>query len=129
MEAETNEARYGWADEFMKRLAGTTSDYKAEWSAVRYMVGGKMYAMQGGDKFGEPILTIKLRPETSEFLRAKYPEYIKPGYYMNKTHWNSLYLHGNVEDETVKAMLTEAHGLVFSSLPKRVQAELAEKYK
>jgi predicted DNA-binding protein (MmcQ/YjbR family) len=47
-----------------------------------------------------------------------------PGYYANKTHWVSLYLEGNVDDETVRQMLDNSYKTLVSSLPKKYQREL-----
>jgi predicted DNA-binding protein (MmcQ/YjbR family) len=114
---------YEWIGEYCLKKPGASSDFKPEWGAVRYFVGGKMFALLGEAKNGEPIFTMKLKPENAVLLREKY-EKILPGYYMNKAHWNSLYLDGDVPDETVRAMIDEAHALVLASLAKRVREEI-----
>ena len=117
--------KYQWADEYCLSKKGVEKDFKVEWNATRYMIRGKMFAMQGGDKYGKPILTIKLEPMFGELLRGQYKDII-PGYYMNKVHWNSLYLEGDVPDDVLKNMLDNAYKIVFSSLPKKVQNEILE---
>jgi predicted DNA-binding protein (MmcQ/YjbR family) len=62
---------------------GTTKEFKKEWKAIRYMVGGKMFALQGDDNTTRPIITLKLLPADGNFLRTQYKDII-PGYYMNK---------------------------------------------
>jgi predicted DNA-binding protein (MmcQ/YjbR family) len=114
---------YEWLAEFCLAQVGATKDYKDEWEATRYMVGGKMFAMVGGDREGKPIVTLKLDPAFGEMLRGQYAD-IVPGYYMNKTHWNSLYLEGSVPDETLRAMVLESHRLILESLSKKLQAEI-----
>ncbi|KNZ43409.1 MmcQ/YjbR family DNA-binding protein [Acetobacterium bakii] len=116
---------YEWIDEYCLSKKGVEKDYKLEWGAIRYMIRGKMFAMQGSDKMGEPIITTKLEPSQGEFLRNKYKDII-PGYYMNKVHWNSLYLEGNVPDDIVKDMLDNAYALIFLSLSKKTQKEILE---
>ncbi|MCL2579863.1 MAG: MmcQ/YjbR family DNA-binding protein [Oscillospiraceae bacterium] len=116
---------YEWLAEYCLGQAGATTDYQPEWQATRYHVGGKMFAMCCGDKEGKPILTLKLEPALGEMLRGQYTQ-IVPGYYMNKTHWNSLYLEGDVPDDVVRSMIKEAHALVFGSLPKKTQKEILE---
>ena len=105
---------------------GTQQDYKEEWHAWRYLVGGKMYAMRGGDKEGRPILTLKLPPERGYALREQYAGIIVPGYYMNKIHWSSLYLEGNVPGETVRKMADKAYEAGLAALPKKKQREIRE---
>ena len=114
---------YEWLDEYCTSKRGVQKDFKAEWDATRYMLGGKMFAMQGGDKNGKPIITVKLDPMFGQFLRSQYRD-IVPGYYMNKEHWNSLYLEGNVPDEVLKEMLDQAYQIVLKSLSKKMQMEI-----
>ena len=120
------QTKYEWLDEFCLAQAGATKDFKPEWDATRYMVGGKMFALWGGDKEGRPIITLKLDPFFGGSLRQQYKD-IVPGYYMNKEHWNSLYLEGDVPDDVVKAMVEESHALILRSLSKKTQTEIMEK--
>ncbi|NLW89422.1 MAG: MmcQ/YjbR family DNA-binding protein [Clostridiaceae bacterium] len=115
--------KYAWMDEYCLSKKGAQKDFKEEWQATRYMIGGKMFVMQGGDKYGTPIATVKLEPTFGRFLREQYKD-IVPGYYMNKEHWNSLYLEGDVPDDVFRDMLDQSYAIVLSSLPKSVQKEL-----
>jgi predicted DNA-binding protein (MmcQ/YjbR family) len=76
--------KYGWLDEYCLNQAGAVKEYKTEWEATRYMAGGKMFALCGGDKDGKPIITLKLNPAFGEMLRRQYKD-ITPGYHMNIT--------------------------------------------
>ena len=116
---------YPWLDEYCLSKAGAEKDFKEEWQATRYMIRGKMFAMQGGDKNGKPIITVKLAPMDGQVLRSQFQDII-PGYYMNKEHWNSLYLEGSVPDDVVKDMLDQSHALIFNSMSKKVQQEIKE---
>jgi predicted DNA-binding protein (MmcQ/YjbR family) len=115
--------KYEWLDEYCLVQTGTVKDFKPEWNATRYMVGGKMFAMRGGDKSGKPIITLKLDPIEGDVLRRQYKD-IVPGYYMNKEHWNSLYLEGDVPDDVLKNMICESHQLILKSLSKKLQKEI-----
>ena len=115
--------RYQWIDEYCLAKKGVVKDYKIEWEATRYMINNKMFAMQGGDKAGKPIITIKLEPMHGDALRGEYKDII-PGYYMNKEHWNSLYLEGNVPDEVLADMLDRAYKIILGSLSKKAQNEI-----
>ena len=116
---------YEWLDEYLLSKRSSEKDYKVEWEAVRYMVGGKMFCMMGGDKQGRPIITLKCEPLVGEALRQQYPDII-PGYYMNKLHWNSVYSDGSVPDDVLRKMADMSYDLIFRSLPKKLQAELGE---
>lgn len=115
--------KYDWIDAYCLAKSGVESDYKVEWQATRYMIRGKMFAMQGGDKEGKPIITVKLEPTFGTLLRNQYKD-ITAGYYMNKEHWNSLYLDGEVPDEVLRDMLDQAYQIVLHSFSKKVQKEI-----
>lgn len=119
------EKEYPWLDVYLMALPGAEKDYKEEWEATRYMLHGKMFAMLGGDKEENPIVTLKLEPSHGELLRKEY-EAIVPGYYMNKQHWNSVYLEKSVPREVVFDMAKESHSLILMSLPKKMQKEIMD---
>lgn len=58
-------------------------------------------------------------------MRSEYRD-IVPGYYMNKTHWNSVYLDGTVPEDILKEMINQSYNLIFNSLSKKKQKEILE---
>lgn len=114
---------YLWMDEYFLGRPGTSKDYQPDWQATRYFLADKMYGMIGNDKYGKSIVTLKCDPIFAGILRNQYTD-IVPGYYMNKQHWNSLYLEGAVPDEVVKDMIDMAHRLVLEKLPRKIRASL-----
>lgn len=114
---------YQWLDAYLLSKPGTVKDFKAEWNATRYLLCGKMFAMAGGDKNHRPIVTLKCDPLFGQHLRKEYPNII-PGYYMNKEHWNSVYLEGDTPDPILKEMADQSYTLIFSSLSKKMQNEI-----
>jgi predicted DNA-binding protein (MmcQ/YjbR family) len=87
------------------------------------MIKDKMFVLQGDDNKGNQIITVKLKPEFGELLRFQYEDII-PGYHMNKVHWNSLLLDGDVPDDVVREMLDESYELVLQSLSKKEKKEI-----
>ncbi len=120
---ETN--KYDFIESFCLTFKGAKYDYKEEWSAGRYTIGEKMFAMHCTDKTGRPILTVKLQPDNGEFYRKEYQEVIA-GYYMNKVHWNSIYLDRSFPEDILKDMISESYNLVLSSFSKKKQKELID---
>ena len=116
--------KYEWLDGYLLEKPGAHKDYKPEWDAARYMIRGKMFVMFGGDKYGKPIYTFKLEPGFGQFLRQQYKD-IVPGYYMNKDHWSSLYVGGDVTDSVVKEMADMAYNVLLATLPQKTQKEIA----
>jgi predicted DNA-binding protein (MmcQ/YjbR family) len=115
--------KYEWLDEYCLSKQGVDKDFKIEWNAIRYLIGGKIFAMQGGDKDKKAIITLKCEPPFGQFLREQY-QHIVAGYYMNKEHWNSVYLDGNVPDDILKQMIDMSYDLVLNSLSKKMQKEI-----
>lgn len=115
--------KYEWLDGYCQSKKGAIKEYKPEWSATVYWVCGKMFASQGGDKHGKPIITLKCEPVLGKLLREQYPDII-PGYYMNKEHWNSVYLEGNVPDDVLRELVDAAYKAVFAGLTKKQQAAI-----
>lgn len=119
---------YPWIEDYCLAKAGAEMDHKLEWNATRFMIRSKMFAMQGCDAKGQPIITIKLSPSNGQMLRHMYP-IIVPGYYMNKEHWNSVPLLGDLPDDVLMKMLDEAYDLILNSFSKKVQAEVLSNFK
>lgn len=116
---------YPWLDKYCMSKEGAIREYKEEWKATRYMIGGKTFALQGNDNTDRPIITLKLLPADGDHLRNLY-EGIVAGYYMNKKHWNSVYLDGSVPDDIVQDMIDTSYSILFASLTKKVQKEIIE---
>jgi predicted DNA-binding protein (MmcQ/YjbR family) len=117
--------KYEWLDEYCLSKKGTEKDFKIEWNATRYLIGGKIFAMQGGDKDNKAIITLKCEPVFGQFLREQH-QHIVAGYYMNKDHWNSVYLDGDVPDDILKQMINMSYDLVLNSLSKKTIKEIIE---
>ena len=115
-----------WIDEYLLEKKGVTKDLQEEWNWIRYHIGGKMFAAICRDDDDNPYyITLKLDPLEGDYLRKTYEDII-PGYYMNKTHWNSVKADGEVPDDVLKDMLDKAYQIVFESLTKKKQKEILE---
>lgn len=113
-------------DDYLRSKIAAEKDYQEEWGAHRYLIRGKMFAMHSSDKDGKEILTLKLKPGQGEELRELYAGTVVPGYYMNKAHWNSIYLANDFADDLLKKLIDESHALVLDSFSKKMQREILE---
>lgn len=66
---------------------------------------------------------VKCDPEKAIALREEYDE-VKPGYHMNKMHWNTVYINGRLTDKQLLEMIDDSYQLVVKSLPTAKQALL-----
>lgn len=87
-----------------------------------FRVGGKMFALTGVDNI-PPTVNLKCDPERAVELRERH-EAIRPGYHMNKKHWNTVTLDGSIPRREICALIDDSYNLVRDSLPKKVRAEL-----
>ena len=112
---------YPWIDDDLLQKPGVTKDLQPDWNWIRYQIGGKLFAAVCLDDQDQPYyITLKLDPAEGDFLRGQYED-ILPGYYMNKTHWNSVRAQGSVPDDLLRNLLDEAYRLVLHALPKKKQ--------
>jgi predicted DNA-binding protein (MmcQ/YjbR family) len=87
-----------------------------------FKVAGKMFALSALDR--TPLeVSVKCEPELAVELRNSYPA-IRPGYHLNKRHWNTLTLDGRLPDQLVRDLIEDSYDLVVSALPKRVRDQL-----
>lgn len=118
---------YTWLDTFLLELAGTTKDFKEEWGWTRYMVGHKLFAAICKDSTGtRDIITLKLEPSEGDFFRNQYEDIVIPGHYMNKVHWNSVYLDMHLPDDIMKEMIQKSYQLIFNGLTKKARTEITQ---
>lgn len=85
-----------------------------------FKVAGKMYALTD---ISAEDLSLKVKPERGEELRAAYPA-ITAGYHLNKRHWVTLRLDGSLPDDLVRELLRGSHALVVAGLPRARREEL-----
>src|SRR5687767_10574317 len=88
-----------------------------------FKVGGKMFALSALDR--TPLeVSVKCEPELAVHLRDSYAA-IRPGYHLNKRHWNTITLDGSLSDQLVREFVEDSYDLVVSALPKRTREQLA----
>jgi predicted DNA-binding protein (MmcQ/YjbR family) len=115
--------KYKWAEDYLINKNGATRDYKDEWQWHRFQIMNKMFAAICIDNEGRNIITLKSEPSLGSSFRNQYSS-IRPGYYMNKNHWISIDLDGDVPDEVLKLMIDQSYQLIFSSLRKNLQNKI-----
>ena len=87
-----------------------------------FKVAGKLFAISALDS--RPLrVSLKCEPELAEQLRATYPA-VRPGYHLNKRHWNTITLDGSLPDATVLDMLEDSYDLVVAGLPAATRERL-----
>lgn len=89
-------------------------DYPFGEEVAVYKVGpkekGKMFALVSEGK--EPVrISLKCDPLLATHLREKY-ESVLEGYHLNKKHWNTILLTGQLSEQEVKDLIRHSYDLV-----------------
>ena len=87
-------------------------------------VAGKMFATLAVDKQGRHNMNLKCDPDEALILRDIF-EAVRPGYHMNKRHWNTLLLDGSVPRGETERMIDNSYTLVVRGL-KRAERQALE---
>lgn len=97
-------------EKYLLSMQDARLDYPFGKEAAVYKVGDKMFAIvaEGSD----PVrISLKCDPLLAKTLRRKY-ETVMPGYHLNKKHWNTIVLTGQVGWEEVKDLIRHSYNLV-----------------
>jgi predicted DNA-binding protein (MmcQ/YjbR family) len=107
-------------EKYLLSMPGAKLDYPFGEDTAVYKVDdpsidsgqAKMFALVREKKM--PVqLSLKCDPLLAETLRAKY-DTIMPGYHLNKKHWNTILLTGQIEWEEVQGFIVHSYNLVSS---------------
>ena len=110
--------------EYCINKEGVTEEFPFDETTLVFKVAGKMYALT--DLEGELSVNLKCTPDIAIELRERY-QCVRPGYHMNKKHWNTIDIDGSVSDGLIREWIDHSYKLVILSLPKKKQAALMKK--
>jgi len=100
-------------EDYVLSMPNARLDYPFGESVAVYKVDDKMFALIAEGK--EPVnLSLKADPELSKVLREKY-ETVLPGYHLNKKHWNTIVLSGQLSWPEVQDLIRHSYDLVANN--------------
>lgn len=79
------------------------------WAAIRHNKNKKTFVFIF-EKDNNCWLNIKFNPEECDFFKSVY-NFILPAYHMNKQHWNSVILNGDVPLNELFNMLENSYNI------------------
>ena len=108
--------------EYCLTLPGTFEDYPFDnlskspvsWTVMRLKVNKKSFALIY-ERNGRLCVNLKCDPMEADFLRGVYQD-VFPAYHMNKTHWNTVAIGGDVPDQELTNMILGSYDLVKPKL-------------
>jgi predicted DNA-binding protein (MmcQ/YjbR family) len=87
------------------------------WCVVRHTLNRKCF-VHIHERDGKLYANLKCDPLESDFLRQTFAD-ISPAYHMNKTHWNGVFVNGDVPIEELKRLIENSYDLVRPKVRKR----------
>jgi len=106
--------------EYCLKKKGVTESLPFDDETLVFKAGGKIFALLSLS--GDWGLNLKCDPEKAIELREQYSD-ITPGYHMNKIHWNTLNLNGNLSEKLVYELIDHSYITIVESLPKNLKKE------
>lgn len=101
---------------FCNDLENVEETFPFDKDTLVFKVNKKMFALTSLKEWenNNPSINLKCDPERAVALRESY-EAVSPGYHMNKTHWNTVAINMDVNDELLKELIRHSYELIVSS--------------
>jgi len=100
---------------------GVTEDTPFGPDTLVMKVMNKVFAITGIVEY--EFINLKCDPERAVELREEF-DGIRPGWHMNKVHWNSVFTDGSVPEKLMRELIDHSYELIAASLPKKLKEEL-----
>tara|TARA_R110001592_G_scaffold104699_1_gene294595 strand:- start:13535 stop:13918 length:384 start_codon:yes stop_codon:yes gene_type:complete len=114
---------YDKAKNYLLNKPASREDYPFGAEVMVAKIKGKMFATLSSSN-GIAHMNLKCNPAHAQELRDLFKS-VKPGYHMNKLHWNTLILDGSIPQGEIERMIDHSYALVVKKL-KRVEREALE---
>lgn len=97
-------------EEYLLGMPNAQLDYPFGEEVAVYKVNDKMFALVPEKK--SPLsISLKCDPQLGALLREKY-ETVMEGYHLNKKHWITVLLTGQLTDDEVHDLIRHSYNLV-----------------
>ncbi|MFB5268563.1 MmcQ/YjbR family DNA-binding protein [Paenibacillus enshidis] len=116
---------YKKLESYCLRKKGAVSTYPFGPSAQVFKVGGKMFALLVEEN-GMPAISLKCDPVIAENLREQNKA-IRPGYHLNKQHWNTVTVDGSIPQSELYAMMDHSYELVLKGMTKAARSAIEDR--
>lgn len=108
--------RFDQVRDYMLRLPGAVEDFPFGPEVMVFRVGGKIFAILAYEEVPARV-NLKCDPARALELRDQFDSVI-PGYHMNKKHWNTVVLDGELAPHQVEELIDHSYELIVRALPK-----------
>ena len=102
--------------EYCLTKSGATEETPFGPDVLVFKAGGKMFALAALDEV-PPTVNLNCDRDLALDLRDRH-EQVRPGYHMNKKHWNTVEIETGIPDVELRKMIDHSYEMVLKSLPK-----------
>jgi len=106
---------------FCLSLSNVTQEMPFDKDTLVFKVGGKIFLLT--NLSGPLYINLKCEPEYAILLRESY-FCIRPGFHMNKKHWNTVEINGTLSDVFLCELIIQSYQLVISGMTKKDRMKL-----
>ncbi len=100
--------------EYCLRKSGATEGTPFGETVLVFKVRGKIFALASLDEVPARV-NLKCDPDLALELRDRY-EQVRPGYHMNKKHWNTIEIEAGIPDVEIRKMIDHSYQLVAKKI-------------
>lgn len=95
--------------DFCSSLQDAKQSFPFDQKTIVFKKKGKIFTLANAEDF--QFINMKCDPLKAFELRELY-QGVLPGYHMNKSHWNSVYINQDVTDELIYNWIKDSYLLV-----------------
>ena len=101
-------------EEYILSMPDAWLDYPFGEGIAVYKIGERMFALIAEGK--EPVqISLKCDPALAQVLRERY-ETVMPGQHLNKKHWNTILLSGQLPNNEVEDLIRHSYLLATDAV-------------
>ncbi len=97
-------------EQYILEMPNSVLEYPFGEGTAVYKTNDKIFAIIA-EKSDPLRISLKCDPQLAEVLREKY-ETVMPGYHLNKKHWNTIVLSGQLPWEEIRGFILHSYNLV-----------------
>lgn len=97
--------------EYCLEKPNSTESFPFDNETLVFKVNNKMFLLASIES--QPLqFNVKCNPEQAIELREQYPMAVLPGYHMNKKHWNTIIINGDLSLAQLQQFIDQSYDLV-----------------
>ena len=108
--------------EYCLKKPGATEGTPFGEGVLVFKVAGKIFALAALDEIPVTV-NLKCDPDLALELRDRY-EQVRPGYHMNKRHWNTVEIDSGIPEAELRKMIEHSYDSVMRALSKAQRDQL-----